>query len=133
MSFSAKHREGGDHVALDTLKALHAAGITFLPGSDTPNGGTTFGATMHRDLEALVNYGFTPREALKAATADAAAAFRLADRGRIAEGLQADLLLVEGAPDQDIRDTRNIVAVIKAGKVHHLTPAFPISGQAPAD
>jgi len=117
-NFRAMHREGGDRVALDTVRALHAADVTFLPGSDSPNGGTIAGGTMHRDLEALVEAGFTPAEALQAATADAAAAFKLADRGRIAEGLQADLLLVEGAPDRNIRDTRNIVAVIKTGELH---------------
>ena len=124
-NFHAKHREGGDRVALDTVRALHAADITFLPGSDSPNGGTIAGGTMHRDLEALVEAGFTPAEALKAATADAAAAFKLADRGRIAEGLQADLLLVEGAPDRNIRDTRNIVAVIKAGELHRNISGCP--------
>lgn len=118
LKFRARHREGGDRVAMDTVRALHAAGVTILPGSDTPNGGTTFGATMHVDIALLVENGFTPAEALRAATADAAAAFGLEDRGRIREGLQADLLLVEGQPDQDIRDTRNIVAVFKAGKVH---------------
>jgi imidazolonepropionase-like amidohydrolase len=116
--FRALHREGGDQVALDTVIALHAAGVTVLPGSDTPNGGTTAGATMHADLEMMVETGYSPAEALSAATALAAAAFGLEDRGRIAEGLQADLLLVEGRPDEQITDTRNIFAVIKAGKVH---------------
>lgn len=118
LNFRANHRAGGDQVALDTARALHAKGVTFLPGSDAPNGGTTFGATMHRDLEEMVEIGFTPIEALKAATSDAAEAFRLSDRGRVAVGLQADLLLVKGAPDMNIKDTRNIVAVIKGGKVH---------------
>ena len=117
-NFRALHREGGDQVALDALAALHAAGVTILPGSDTPNGGTTFGATMHVEIAALVEGGFTPVEALRSATADAAAAFGLEDRGRIVEGLQADLLLVEGQPDRNIKDTRNIVAVVKAGKLH---------------
>ena len=117
-NFRALHREGGDQVALDALAALHAAGVTILPGSDTPNGGTTFGATMHVEIAALVESGFTPVEALRSATADAATAFGLEDRGRIVEGLQADLLLVEGQPDRNIKDTRNIVAVVKAGKLH---------------
>ena len=117
-NFRPLHREGGDQVALDALAALHAAGVTILPGSDTPNGGTTFGATMHVEIAALVESGFTPVEALRSATADAAAAFGLEDRGRIVEGLQADLLLVEGQPDRNIKDTRNIVAVVKAGKLH---------------
>jgi imidazolonepropionase-like amidohydrolase len=116
--FRALHRQGGDRVAMDTLRALHAAGVTILPGSDAPNGGTTQGATMHMEIALLVENGFSPVEALRAATADAAAAFGLADRGRIREGLQADMLLVEGRPDGNITDTRNIVAVFKAGKLH---------------
>ena len=75
----------------------------------------------------MVEAGFTAEEALQAATLDAATAFRLYDRGRISEGFQADLLLVEGAPDQNIKDTRNIVAVIKAGKVHE-GPLWPFAG-----
>jgi imidazolonepropionase-like amidohydrolase len=121
--FRAMHRTGGDDVALATVRALHAAGVTVLPGSDTPNGGTSAGATMHKDIEVMVQTGYTPLEALRAATADAAAAFRLDDRGRIAAGKQADLLLVEGRPDERITDTRNIVAVIKAGKVHDREPS----------
>lgn len=49
------------------------------------------------------------------ATSAPAAAFHIADRGRIAPGLRADLLLVNGRPDQDIRATRDIVAVYKGG------------------
>ena len=86
LNFRANHRAGGDQVALDTARALHAKGVTFLPGSDAPNGGTTFGATMHRDLEEMVEIGFTPIEALKAATSDDAADFSLSDRGRAARG-----------------------------------------------
>ena len=77
---------------------------------------------MHVDIALLVENGFTPVEALRSATADAASAFGLEDRGRVVEGLQADLLLVEGHPDKTIEDTRNIVAVIKAGKVHFHQP-----------
>jgi len=127
LDFQAMHREGGEQVALDTVKALHAVGITFLPGSDSPNSGAITGATMHRDLEALVEIGFTPSEALRAATKDSAAAFNLVDRGRISEGLQADLLLVKGSPDRNIKDTRNIIAVIKAGKLHE-GPLWPDTG-----
>jgi hypothetical protein len=54
-------------------------------------------------------------EALTAATAAPAAAFALTDRGRIAVGLRADLLLVNGDPTASIQATRDIVAVWKAG------------------
>ncbi len=64
----------------------------------------------------LVEMGLTPVEALRAATSVPATAFGLQDRGRIASGLRADLLLVEGNPDSDILSTRNIVGVWKQGR-----------------
>jgi hypothetical protein len=70
---------------------------------------------MHRELELLVKAGMTPVQALAAATSAPAAAFRLADRGRIAPGLRADLLLVEGDPSADITATRAIAGVWKQG------------------
>ena len=63
----------------------------------------------------LVRAGLTPVEALRAATARTAAAFHLDDRGQIAPGKRADLLLVNGDPTVDIRQTRDIAAVWKDG------------------
>ena len=57
----------------------------------------------------------TPLQALAAATSAPARAFGLADRGRVAVGLRADLVLVDGDPATDIRTTRRIVAVWKRG------------------
>jgi imidazolonepropionase-like amidohydrolase len=98
--FRAMRREGGDQVEYDALMAFHRAGVTILAGSDAPNGGTTEGASVHLELELLVEAGLTPVEALSTATSSPAKAFGLQDRGRIAEGLKADLLLVDGRPDQ---------------------------------
>jgi hypothetical protein len=70
---------------------------------------------MHGELALLVRAGLTPAQALTAATAAPARAFGLADRGRIAVGQRADLLLVEGDPTRDIGATRAIVAVWKNG------------------
>jgi imidazolonepropionase-like amidohydrolase len=62
--------------------------------------------------------GFTPTEALQSATSVTAKRFEfLSDRGRIAEGLRADLLLVKGDPTANIEDISNIVGVWKAGEV----------------
>lgn len=109
-------QEFGDEIEYATLIALHDAGVPVLAGSDAPNGGTIVGATLHMELELLVEAGLTPLEALRAATSEPAATFDLADRGRIAVGLRADLLLVEGAPDRTITDTRRIVGIWKAGQ-----------------
>ena len=101
--------------ALAAVAQLHKAGVPLLAGSDAPNPGTTHGVTIHREMELLVKAGLTPAEALHAATASAAEAFKLADRGRIAAGARADLVLVNGDPTKDITATRAIVHVWKGG------------------
>ena len=99
--------------ALAAVRALHAAGVPILAGTDAPNPGTAHGVSMHRELELLVKAGLSPSEALAASTSVPARIFGLQDRGRIAPGLRADLLLVKGDPTQDITATRDIVAVWK--------------------
>jgi imidazolonepropionase-like amidohydrolase len=97
------------------IKQLKAAGVPILAGTDAPNPGTTYGASLHEELVLLVEAGLTPTEALIAATSAPALAFHASDRGRIARGLRADLVLVNGNPTEDILATRNIVAVYKGG------------------
>lgn len=101
--------------ALDSVRLLHAAGIDILAGSDAPNPGTAQGASLHHELALLVRAGLSPAEALAAATAVPARRFGMADRGRIAAGQRADLVLVEGNPLDDITATRAIVGVWKNG------------------
>lgn len=72
---------------------------------------------MHQELYLLVQkIGMTPVEALRSATSLIAECFRFEDRGRLAEGLNADLLLVEGNPLQNIDDTLNIRGVWRDGQ-----------------
>ena len=97
------------------IPLLEAAGVPILAGTDAPNPGTTYGASLHGELELYVEAGLTPLQALISATSAPAAAFHIPDRGRIAPGLRADLLLVNGNPDEDIRATRNIAAIYKGG------------------
>lgn len=103
-------------VATEAVRQLHKAGVPLLAGSDAPNRGTAHGASVHREMELLVAAGLTPKEALAAATSVPARVFRLADRGRIAPGLKADLLLVEGDPTTDILATRNLLRIWKSGR-----------------
>ncbi len=98
------------------IAALRDAGITILAGSDSPNPGTWFGVSLHRELELLVQSGLSPQEALIAATSAPADAYRIKDHGRIADGAFADLLLVRGDPTQDITATQAIVEVWKDGQ-----------------
>jgi imidazolonepropionase-like amidohydrolase len=62
-----------------------------------------------------VESGLTPRQALIGATSAAARAYGLSDRGRIAPGLRADLLLGEGDPTVDIKATRALRKIWKGG------------------
>ena len=101
---------------LQAVRELHAAGVALLASTDAPNAGTAHGVSMHDELELLVRAGLSPQAALTAATSAPAAAFGLGDRGAIAAGKRADLLLVRGDPTVDIKATRAIVGVWKQGQ-----------------
>ena len=71
---------------------------------------------MHHELYLFVHeIGFTPQEALRAATSLNAKRFGLNDRGLIAQGRKADLVLIEGNPLENIRDTLSLKAVWRDG------------------
>jgi imidazolonepropionase-like amidohydrolase len=109
-------RKGKDLAnAYEVVRRLKAAGVPILAGTDAPNPGTAHGVALHRELEMLVEAGLTPSEALASATSVPARAFRIDDRGRIAKGLRADLVLVDGDPTSDITATRAIAGVWKGG------------------
>ncbi len=103
------------------VAALHRAGVPILLGTDANQApgvpaNVSFGESAHRELELLVQAELSPTEALSAATAAAADRFGLSDRGRIAPGLRADLLLVRGDPSVDITATRSVAAVRLVGR-----------------
>jgi imidazolonepropionase-like amidohydrolase len=101
--------------ALATTRALHEAGVPVLAGTDSPNPGSAHGVALHEELQILVRAGFTPVEALHAATALPDEIFHLGRRGHVAPGYRADLLLVNGDPTQHIADTLSIVDIWKNG------------------
>ncbi|HZC45871.1 MAG TPA: amidohydrolase family protein, partial [Candidatus Acidoferrum sp.] len=100
--------------AEQTLRMLDRAGVPILVATDAASGAGA-GSLMHAELETVVKAGLSPVEALTDATSVPAKIFSLNDRGRIAPGLRADLLLVHGDPTVDIRATRDIVAIWKQG------------------
>jgi imidazolonepropionase-like amidohydrolase len=97
----------GSPARANTL-ALLRAGVRVLAGTDTPNPGLIFGASLHRELRHLVRAGLTPAEAIVAATSAPAEVFGWTDRGRLSPGTRADLVLVDGDPLADIAATQRV-------------------------
>jgi imidazolonepropionase-like amidohydrolase len=116
------HSGTGYQIALESVRRLHAAGVVILAGTDAPNAGIAHGAGLHGELAHLVAAGLRPEEALAAATSRPASLFRLADRGRIAPGMRADLILVDGDPTRDVGATRAIARIWKNGSPVDRTP-----------
>ncbi|HWZ98038.1 MAG TPA: amidohydrolase family protein [Candidatus Dormibacteraeota bacterium] len=118
MMASVKPDSSKNHFCKGTDEAVHElmqAHVPILAGTDAPVPGSTYGASLHGEMEMLVRDGLTPMQALVAATSAAAKCFSLLDRGSIRPGLRADLVLVQGDPTKDILATRNIVGVWKRG------------------
>jgi imidazolonepropionase-like amidohydrolase len=95
-----------------------AARARVVAGSDTPNPFVVPGISLHRELELLVEAGFSPMEALLAATRTAAGFLGRADALGTAEpGKAADLVVLGRDPLDSITALRDIEAVIRAGRV----------------
>lgn len=108
------------HVKRKTIRAFFEAGggdlITL--GTDHPSWGEFLsGFSAHRELHALVLAGIPPAAALRIGTINGARALGLSDRlGTLEAGKLADLFVVRGNPLVDIRNTRNVELVVKAGE-----------------
>ena len=98
-------------------RAFVAAGGTLLVGTDpTGWGGTLPGPGNHAALRLLVEAGFTPLEAIRIATLSGARFQRIDNRvGTLAAGKQADLILIDGRPDEDIAQLGRIDLVFRNG------------------
>jgi imidazolonepropionase-like amidohydrolase len=104
--------------AASNVKRLLQAGILIAAGTDAPYPGDFQGEGIHRELELLVESGVTPLEAITIATKNAASIMNAeAEWGTLEPGKLANIVIVDGKPDQNIRDTRNIVRVIKDGSI----------------
>jgi imidazolonepropionase-like amidohydrolase len=114
------HREL--EIACESLKKMHKRGIRILPGGDYGFAWIPHG-TNAKDLEHLVKYvGFTPMEALLAATKlGGQMMMKPNELGQVREGYLADLLLVDGDPLSNLavlQDRNRILAVMKDGVFH---------------
>lgn len=118
---------GGFQKILETIKRLHDAGVTLLPGTDD-----TLGLTVHREMELFTLAGLTPAEALTAGTLTPERYMgRDQDLGSIARGKMADFFLVPGDPTQDINAIRAIRLVMKGGAAYQPAEIYPEMGIRP--
>ena len=103
---------------LEFERAFAAAGGLLVTGCDpTGNGGALAGFADQRNLELLVEGGFTPVEAIHIATANGARLLGESERiGTIAKGKQADLVAIDGNPAVNIADIEKVRVVFKDGK-----------------
>ena len=106
---------GTAEAAVESVRRLRAAGVRILAGTDAPNPGTGFGISMHGELRLLQRAGLSAAEALAAATGNPADVFGTDDRGRLERGRIADLLLVAGDVESDLRRSTAIAGVWKDG------------------
>jgi len=111
-----------------TLRALHAAGIPMVAGTDQ----AIPGYSLHRELEIYVEAGFTPLEALQAATIEPARALGVeAESGSLTPGKRGDVLLLDGDPLADIHNTRKVWRTVAAGAVYSPGPLWESVGFKP--
>jgi imidazolonepropionase-like amidohydrolase len=96
---------------VDFVGIMYKAGVPIVAGTDDIPG-----FTLHSELALLVKAGLTPAQALQVATRNGARYTRTSnDRGSIAPGKLADIVLVDGDPTKNIEDVRKVSAVITRG------------------
>ncbi len=115
-------------LSLDILRALHRAGVPIVAGTDQ----AVPGHSIHREMEIYVSAGFTPMEAIQAATIVPARAMRLEKEvGTVEAGKRADLIIVDGDPLADIRNLRRVVTVVHAGRAYDTAKLWRMVGFEP--
>ena len=103
--------------AVRDLREMRTAGVRVLAGTDSGVLNVVPGRALHEELALLVrDGGMTPLDALKAATADAAAFLGLADTGTIAAGSRADVVLLDANPLVDIGSVSRIAGIALGGR-----------------
>jgi imidazolonepropionase-like amidohydrolase len=103
---------------LQLTKMLYDNEVTILSGTDIPNFDLVPGASLHHELELLVEAGIPPLEVIKIATRNGAQALGIEeDVGTVESGKQADMIILSDNPLDSINNTKKIEAVINNGKL----------------
>jgi imidazolonepropionase-like amidohydrolase len=112
-------------VAIDNLKRAHEHGVLLVTGSDAGNLLVIHGPTVQHEMQLWVQAGIPPAVALQAATLNAARLLRADNRiGSVRAGNDADLLVVDGNPLEDITATERISLVVFKGERIDRTELF---------
>ena len=113
---------------IEIVGALHRAGIPIVAGTDQ----SVPGYSLHREMEIYVQAGFTPMEAIQAATIVPARAMGIErETGTVKKGKRGDLILINGDPLADIHNTRNVEYVITNGTMYHTAELWQSVGFKP--
>lgn len=107
----------GHQIALVNLKRIYDAGVRVALGTDS--GAMPIrpiGFSEHHELALMVEAGLTPLEAIRVATRNSAMLLRIPDTGTLEVGKRADFILLDGNPEDDIRNTRRISSVWQGGR-----------------
>ena len=118
---------------LEVVGAMQKSGVGILAGTDTANPFCFPGFSLHDELGLLVRAGFSPMQALQAATLNAARFLgKEKDLGTIEKGKLADLVLLDADPLVEIGNTKKIDAVVYAGRLFSRASLDEMLGQAEA-
>jgi len=123
---AAKYTKSYDKM-VEFVGRMYKAGVPIVAGTDAMPG-----FTLQRELALYVQAGMTPAQVLQIATATAAKVARVADdRGAVAPGMRADLILIDGDPVADIADIRKVATVIKGETVYYPSEIYTELGIQP--
>jgi imidazolonepropionase-like amidohydrolase len=115
----------GQNRTVAILKALRDAGVPIVWGTDL----TVPGFSIYREMELAVRGGFTPMDAIQAATIVPARAMRRdRESGTLEVGKRADLIVVAGNPLQRIEEIRNVETVVIGGVAYRSSELWALAG-----
>ncbi|NND16301.1 MAG: amidohydrolase family protein [Eudoraea sp.] len=98
------------------LKSLHDQGHGIILGSDAPQLFNVPGFSIHHEMEGMLRAGLTPLEILRTGTINPATYFEMESTfGQVKEGLEADLILLEGNPIEDLKHMKKVSGVMVRG------------------